>query len=86
MSGQSVKGHGWRRAAVMALSVLVLLAVLAAGASLAAGSSSPSPADGTVTLRLGWSEDPLNLNSFVGYSNSHEVWVLRRGCGKTVEE
>ena len=66
--------------------MLVLLAVRAVGASLATRSSLPSPAGDTVTLRLGWSEDPLTLNSFVGYSNSHEVWVLRRGCGKTVED
>jgi peptide/nickel transport system substrate-binding protein len=29
-----------------------------------------------VTLKLGWNESPLNLNPFVGYSNSYEVWLL----------
>ena len=29
-----------------------------------------------MTLRLGWTESPLNLNPFIGYSNSYEVWLL----------
>ncbi len=49
---------------------------MAAGASFAGASSSPSPEGGKVTLRLGWNEGPLNLNPFIGYSTSYEVWML----------
>ncbi len=63
--------------------VVVLLVALAAAAVCVAvwradpapASASPSPA-GTVTLRLGWSEGPLNLNPFIGYSTSYEIWLL----------
>ena len=63
--------------------VVVLLVALAVAAVCVAvwradpapASASPSPA-GTVTLRLGWSEGPLNLNPFIGYSTSYEIWLL----------
>ena len=50
--------------------------MVAAGASYVGASGSPSPVADTVTLRLGWSESPLNLNPFIGYSNSYEIWLL----------
>jgi peptide/nickel transport system substrate-binding protein len=56
--------------------VLLTLAAAAVGTVSAATSSSPSPAGDKVTLRLGWSESPLNLNPFIGYSNSYEIWLL----------
>jgi peptide/nickel transport system substrate-binding protein len=73
------RGHtvsrGRRRAALVTV-VLALLAAASAGASCVGASSSPSPAEDAVTLRLGWSESPLNLNPFIGYSNSYEIWLL----------
>ena len=76
MTARGSGGYGRRRAAIIAVAILTLLVALAAGASLAGASSSPTPASDTVTLRLGWTESPLNLNPFIGYSNSYEVWLL----------
>ena len=76
MSRSHTGRRGGRRA-VLAIVVLTLLAVVvAATASFVSASSSPSPGAGKVTLRLGWSESPLNLNPFIGYSNSYEIWLL----------
>ncbi len=42
-----------------------------------AADESASPAAGKVTLRLGWTNDPDNLNPFIGYeSSSYEVWSI----------
>jgi peptide/nickel transport system substrate-binding protein len=69
-------------------STSVRFVLLAAFACLAAGlvwgmtaafaaSESPSPSGGKVTLRLGWTREPDNLNPFVGYSASdYEIWHL----------
>ena len=56
---------------------LVLVAALGVGlASAFASDSSPSP-QSKVVLRLGWTNDPDNLNPFVGYeSSSYEIWAL----------
>jgi peptide/nickel transport system substrate-binding protein len=77
MSGRGITWHGRHRVVTLTFTVIVLLALLAAcmGAVSEAGSS-PSPAEDTVTLRLGWNESPLNLNPFIGYSNSYEIWLL----------
>ena len=57
--------------------LLILFIVLALAAGLVwglagafAASSSPSPAGGTVTLKVGWTTDPDNLNPFVGIEQS----------------
>jgi peptide/nickel transport system substrate-binding protein len=51
--------------------VLVLAAGLVWGLTVAlAGASSPSPSSGTVTLKVGWTTDPDNLNPFVGIEQS----------------
>ncbi len=43
-----------------------------------AADESQSPLRGEVTLRIGWLEDPDNLNPFVGYSDSsYEIWSLQ---------
>src|SRR5512137_2315297 len=69
-------GRG-RQRVVLAVIVLAVIVLAAAGASFAAAAgSSPSPDAGKVTLRLGWNEGPLNLNPFIGYSTSYEVWLL----------
>ena len=42
-----------------------------------ASSESPSPTAGKTILRLGWTNDPDNLNPFIGYeSSSYEVWAI----------
>jgi len=70
--------HG---AITLTITVIVLLALLSACvATVSAATSSPSPAassgSGKVILRLGWNEGPLNLNPFIGYSASYEIWML----------
>jgi peptide/nickel transport system substrate-binding protein len=74
---------GVRLFTVLLIALVVATCVTAAVAASASASSSPatiaadaSPAAGTLTLRLGWTESPLNLNPFIGYSNSYEVWLL----------
>jgi len=54
---------------------LVVAAVLAGGVAWGvvaalASSGSPSPATRTVTLHVGWTAEPDNLNPFVGYESS----------------
>ena len=54
---------------------LALVLALAAGlvwglAGAFAADPSPSPAGGKVTLKVGWSTDPDNLNPFVGVEQS----------------
>ena len=68
--------RGRRRAVLVAVVLALLVVVAAAGATHVGASGSPSPAADTVALRLGWSESPLNLNPFIGYSNSYEIWLL----------
>jgi len=78
MSARSTSWQGRHRVVILTITGIVLLTLLAAGVGVvsAAASSSPSPAEDPVTLRLGWSESPLNLNPFIGYSNSYEIWLL----------
>ena len=60
----------------------LIVALLAAGllwgiAGAMASSDSPSPAAGKTILRLGWTNDPDNLNPFIGYeSSSYEIWAI----------
>ena len=67
------------------IALVVATCITASVAGFAAASSSPAPVSAgdsaspsaqTLTLRLGWTESPLNLNPFIGYSNSYEVWLL----------
>ncbi len=64
------------------LLVVVLAALLAVGllwglGSALASSESPAADGGKTTLRLGWTNDPDNLNPFIGYeSSSYEVWAI----------
>ena len=65
------------RAALAAL-ILALLAGLAVGLA-EARADSPSPAASTskVTLRIGWTSEPDNLNPFIGWQNSSfEIWAI----------
>jgi peptide/nickel transport system substrate-binding protein len=60
----------------------VVVALLAAGllwgiAGAMAADESASPAAGKTILRLGWTNDPDNLNPFIGYeSSSYEIWAI----------
>jgi len=68
-----------RRAVLVALLALLAVGLVwgIAGAFAADESASPAPAGEKVTLRLGWTNDPDNLNPFVGYeSSSYEVWAI----------
>jgi peptide/nickel transport system substrate-binding protein len=39
--------------------------------------SSSTPAPGKVTVRIGWTREPDNLNPFIGWENSsYEIWTL----------
>jgi peptide/nickel transport system substrate-binding protein len=69
-------------AGVRGVALLLLLAAPTAGlvwglATAFASSASPPPGAGAVTLRLGWTEEPDNLNPFIGYQNeTYEIWAL----------
>ena len=64
------------------LLLLILAAVLAAGLASGLGSAlaadpSASPADDKVVLHVGWTNDPDNLNPFIGAeTSSYEIWLL----------
>ncbi len=64
------------------LALLTLIVALVAGLTVGlsgalAADDSPSPAAGKTILRLGWTNDPDNLNPFIGYeSSSYEIWAI----------
>jgi peptide/nickel transport system substrate-binding protein len=66
-----------RRALVLlAAGILAAGLVWGLGAALAADPSA-SPAGGKVVLRVGWTNDPDNLNPFIGAeTSSYEIWLL----------
>jgi peptide/nickel transport system substrate-binding protein len=63
---------------VAVATVLVVLGGLVWGLPGARASSpSPSPAAGGAVLKLGWVEEPDNLNVFIGYADTvYEIWAL----------
>lgn len=64
------------------LFLLLLAVALVAGLAWGLGSAlaadpSASPAAGKVVLRVGWTNDPDNLNPFIGAETSaYEIWLL----------
>ena len=72
-------GHRRRPRLFVVLLVACLLAaglVSGLGSALAADPSA-SPDAGKVVLRVGWTNDPDNLNPFIGYeTSSYEIWML----------
>ena len=72
-------GHGWLQ---LLLLLLVCVAGLAWGLTSALASGSPSPAPSSssasqVVLRLGWNDEPDNLNVFIGtLVCDDEIWSL----------
>ncbi len=68
---------GTRRFALLAVIVLLTGGLVWGLATAFASSSSPSPSAASVTLRIGWTEEPDNLNPFIGYQNeTYEIWAL----------
>ena len=73
---------GVRRRAAVRLMVATTLCVLAAGLVWGLGGAlaadpSASPGADTVTLHVGWNNDPDNLNPFIGAeTSSYEIWML----------
>ncbi|NLT92864.1 MAG: hypothetical protein GXY02_07050, partial [Actinobacteria bacterium] len=69
------------RGRLLIAAVVVLLIVglsWGIGSAVAAdGSASPAADGGKTVLRLGWTNDPDNLNPFIGYeSSSYEIWAI----------
>ena len=62
--------------------LLLVAGLLAAGLASGLGSAlaadpSASPGGGKVVLRVGWTNDPDNLNPFIGAeTSSYEIWLL----------
>ena len=70
------------RLRLQALLLLLAAAVLGAGLVWGLGGAlaadpSPSPSADTITLRIAWTNDPDNLNPFIGAeTSSYEIWLL----------
>ena len=75
MSGSTSRNPA-RKPFCLALFVLLGLGLAGGLWSALAVAESPSPYAGKVTLRLGWTEDVGNLNPFIGFGSSYEVWCL----------
>lgn len=75
MTGKSCRSTV-RLSLIVALFVLLSLGLAGGVESAFAADPSPSPTAGKVTLRLGWTVDVENLNPFIGYGSSYEVWCL----------
>ena len=68
------------RGRLLALAIVVVLAaglLWGIGGAVAADESASPAAGGKTILRLGWTNDPDNLNPFIGYeSSSYEIWAI----------
>ena len=73
-----VRGGVRRRAVLVAIVGLLATGLIWGIAGALAADETATPAtQGKVTLRLGWTNDPDNLNPFIGYeSSSYEVWAI----------
>jgi peptide/nickel transport system substrate-binding protein len=70
-------GSPRRRLVILVVAVLLIAGLAWGIAGAFADSSSPSPNAGKVVLKLGWTNNPDNLNPFIGYTASaYEVWAL----------
>ena len=68
---------GARRFAYLAFVVLLAGGLVWGLATAFASGASPSPSAGSTTLKIGWTEEPDNLNPFIGYQNeTYEIWAL----------
>jgi peptide/nickel transport system substrate-binding protein len=69
--------HGRGRLLAAVVVALLAIGLLWGIASAMASSESPAADGGKTILRLGWTNDPDNLNPFIGYeSSSYEIWAI----------
>ncbi len=77
MATVSVQHKGRLLAAVIVALLAIGLLWGIAGAMASSDSPSPAADGGKTILRLGWTNDPDNLNPFIGYeSSSYEIWAI----------
>ena len=68
--------HGGRLLVTLVVGLLAI-GLLWGIAGAMASSESPAADGGKTILRLGWTNDPDNLNPFIGYeSSSYEIWAI----------
>jgi peptide/nickel transport system substrate-binding protein len=72
-----------RRGKALITSIVVIVALATAGGLAAvlatgtAGAESPSPSGDKIVLKTGWTNDPDNLNPFIGVEGTcYEIWRL----------
>ena len=65
-------GHGRSLLLIVALVMVVGIIWGLASALAASPATSPAASSGKVVLKLGWTEEPDNLNVFIGYAG-HEL-------------
>jgi peptide/nickel transport system substrate-binding protein len=69
--------HSWKWLVLFVLILAGVAAALAGDLTKAAASSSPPAGATPVVLKLGWTEEPDNLNVFVGVNTTcWEIWAL----------
>lgn len=71
-----------RRLLPLAAAVVLAAATLAFGLATARAGDDPSPSAsaGALTLRIGWTSQPDNLNPFIGWQNvTYEIWSINYG-------
>jgi len=77
MAGRSSTRLVWKPLLVLAVLLAGGLAWGLAGALAVTSAPSPSPTAGEVALHLGWTQEPDNLNPYVGYqAECWEIWAL----------
>ena len=73
----SRRGRGWWPLLSFALVLVVGIVWGMASALAASPAASPSSSSGKVVLKLGWTQEPDNLNVFIGYqAECWEIWAL----------
>ncbi len=73
----SRRGRGWWPLLSLALVLVVGIIWGLASALAASPAASPSSSSGKVVLKLGWTQEPDNLNVFIGYqAECWEIWAL----------
>jgi peptide/nickel transport system substrate-binding protein len=68
----------------------MVLTVTVGSRTAVAASPTPSSSPGGVTLRIGWTTEPDNLNPFIGWQNQdYEIWAINYdflfGFGRTAQ-
>ena len=69
--------HAWWPLLILTLVLVGGITWGLAGALAASPAASPSSSAGQVVLKLGWTQEPDNLNVFIGYEGTcWEIWAL----------